>query len=50
MRPHTEGVLETSLYVSDLEASRRFYEEVFGFRLISDLMVCQRLAHLALNP
>jgi catechol 2,3-dioxygenase-like lactoylglutathione lyase family enzyme len=31
MRPPLEGVLETSLYVSDLEVSQRFYSEVFGF-------------------
>jgi catechol 2,3-dioxygenase-like lactoylglutathione lyase family enzyme len=36
MRPKTEGILESSLYVSDLARSIRFYETVFGFRMISD--------------
>jgi catechol 2,3-dioxygenase-like lactoylglutathione lyase family enzyme len=31
MRPPLEDVLETSLYVSDLEVSQRFYSDVFGF-------------------
>jgi catechol 2,3-dioxygenase-like lactoylglutathione lyase family enzyme len=36
MRPKTEGILESSLYVSDLPRSIHFYESIFGFRLISD--------------
>ncbi len=36
MRPKTHGILETSLYVSDLPRSVRFYEETFGFGVISD--------------
>jgi catechol 2,3-dioxygenase-like lactoylglutathione lyase family enzyme len=32
--PPLQGVLETSLYVDDLERSARFYEEVFGFDVI----------------
>jgi catechol 2,3-dioxygenase-like lactoylglutathione lyase family enzyme len=36
MRPKTEGILESSLYVSDLPRSVRFYEDTFGFRVISD--------------
>lgn len=36
MRPNTEGILESSLYVSDLAASRQFYEKIFGFEVISD--------------
>jgi catechol 2,3-dioxygenase-like lactoylglutathione lyase family enzyme len=36
MRPNTEGILESSLYVTDLARSVRFYEEIFGFRVISD--------------
>ena len=36
MAPATGGILESSLYVSDVQASRRFYETIFGFRLISD--------------
>jgi catechol 2,3-dioxygenase-like lactoylglutathione lyase family enzyme len=36
MRPETGGILESSLYVSDLPRSIRFYEETFGFPVISD--------------
>ena len=36
MRPKTEGILESSLYVDDLARSIRFYEEIFGFAVISD--------------
>jgi catechol 2,3-dioxygenase-like lactoylglutathione lyase family enzyme len=36
MRPRTDGILESSLYVSDLSRSVRFYQEVFGFPVISD--------------
>ena len=36
MRPKTDGILESSLYVSDVPRSVRFYEETFGFRVISD--------------
>jgi catechol 2,3-dioxygenase-like lactoylglutathione lyase family enzyme len=36
MRPMTQGILESSLYVSDLTRSIRFYESIFGFRVISD--------------
>ena len=36
MRPKTDGVLESSLYVSDLPRSMRFYQEIFGFPVISD--------------
>lgn len=36
MRPKIHGILETSLYVSDLPRSVRFYEETFGFGVISD--------------
>ena len=32
--PSATGVLETALYVDDLERSGRFYEGVFGFRLL----------------
>lgn len=31
MRPEVEGVLETALYVSDLDRSERFYRRLFGF-------------------
>ena len=36
MGPKTGGILESSLYVSDLARSVRFYQEVFGFSVISD--------------
>ena len=29
--PPLDGILETALYVSDLEASKAFYERVLGF-------------------
>jgi hypothetical protein len=31
--PKTHGILESSLYVSDVSRSVRFYEETFGFRV-----------------
>ena len=36
MRPKTDGILESSLYVSDVARSIRFYEEIFGFRVIKN--------------
>jgi catechol 2,3-dioxygenase-like lactoylglutathione lyase family enzyme len=36
MRPNTDGILESSLYVNDVSRSVRFYEETFGFRVISE--------------
>jgi catechol 2,3-dioxygenase-like lactoylglutathione lyase family enzyme len=36
MCPKTDGILESSLYVSDLPRSIRFYQETFGFSVISD--------------
>ena len=36
MIPPTAGILESSLYVADVGASARFYEKIFGFRVISD--------------
>lgn len=36
MHPKSDGILESSLYVSDLPRSVRFYEETFGFRVITD--------------
>jgi catechol 2,3-dioxygenase-like lactoylglutathione lyase family enzyme len=39
--PALTGVLETSLYVDDLERSARFYEDVFEFqRLTGDARFC----------
>ncbi len=34
--PKTGGILETSLYVRDVAISARFYQKIFGFRVISD--------------
>jgi catechol 2,3-dioxygenase-like lactoylglutathione lyase family enzyme len=36
MHPRTEGILESSLYVDDVDNAARFYEKIFGFRIISD--------------
>jgi catechol 2,3-dioxygenase-like lactoylglutathione lyase family enzyme len=36
MHPRSEGILESSLYVNDVAASARFYEKIFGFRIISN--------------
>jgi len=36
MLPKIDGILESSLYVSDLPRSVIFYEETLGFRLISE--------------
>src|SRR5215472_5413693 len=36
MPPKTAGILESSLYVADVPAAVRFYEKIFGFRVISD--------------
>jgi catechol 2,3-dioxygenase-like lactoylglutathione lyase family enzyme len=36
MRPTTDGILESSLYVSDVPRSVRFYNETFGFSVISE--------------
>jgi len=36
MCPKTNGILESSLYVSDVARSTRFYQETFGFRIINE--------------
>ncbi len=36
MHPNTEGILESSLYVTDVAGSAHFYEKIFGFQVISD--------------
>jgi len=36
MRPKTDGILESSLYVSDLARSVYFYQDIFGFSVISE--------------
>jgi catechol 2,3-dioxygenase-like lactoylglutathione lyase family enzyme len=39
--PRTSGVLETSLYVTDLDRSCDFYQRVFGFeRFVHDGRMC----------
>ena len=36
MPPTADGILESSLYVSDVSRSVRFYQETFGFAVISE--------------
>jgi catechol 2,3-dioxygenase-like lactoylglutathione lyase family enzyme len=36
MHPKIDGILESSLYVSDVSRSVRFYQQTFGFPVISD--------------
>lgn len=36
MPPKSDGILESSLYVSDVAVSAQFFEKIFGFRVISD--------------
>ena len=36
MPPKIDGILESSLYVSDVPRSVRFYQETFGFTVISE--------------
>ena len=36
MPPALEGILESSLYVSDVMRSVEFYKRIFGFEVISD--------------
>ena len=39
--PRVTGILETCLYVADVERSARFYERLFGFeRMVSDEHFC----------
>ena len=63
MRPKLQGVLETALYVDDVERAAEFYQRLFGFeRMAGDarlqalsvlgkqvLLVCKRGASLALG-
>jgi catechol 2,3-dioxygenase-like lactoylglutathione lyase family enzyme len=35
MHPKTEGILESSLYVTDVARSAQFYGHIFGFQVIS---------------
>ena len=34
--PNVNGVIETALYVEDIERAGRFYEGLFGFRLLME--------------
>ena len=36
MRPKTAGILESCLYVTDLARSIHFYQDTFGFSVLSD--------------
>jgi catechol 2,3-dioxygenase-like lactoylglutathione lyase family enzyme len=36
MHPNIEGILESSLYVTDVARSAQFYEKIFGFQVISN--------------
>jgi len=36
MHPQIDGILESSLYVSDVPRSVRFYQETFGFTVIAE--------------
>ena len=39
--PRVAGILETCLYVSDMEKSAQFYERIFGFRrMLSNERIC----------
>ena len=40
MRPKTEGILESSLYVDDVGRSAQFYERISGFGLSATLAGC----------
>ena len=37
MHPKVDGILESSLYVSDVLRSVRFYQDTFGFQVVSEL-------------
>ena len=50
MCPKTDGILESSLYVSDVGRSVRFYEEVFGFRVINEFGELSPLVDLIQQP
>jgi catechol-2,3-dioxygenase len=44
--PHITGILETSLYVSDLHRAAQFYQQIFGF---SQMFADDRLCALAVD-
>ena len=40
-RPKVDGILETAIYVEDLERAVRFYQDLFGFEtLLSEERMC----------
>src|SRR5260370_1946829 len=45
--PRINGILETSLYVDDLERSVRFYQTIFGFEVIDS---GNRLCAMGVGP
>ena len=45
-QPVLQSILETALYVDDLDRARRFYEQVFGLTV---LVVSERLCALDVN-
>ncbi len=44
--PAVDGILETALYVDDVQRSLRFYQSLFGF---ASLVVADRLVALAIR-
>lgn len=41
MKPAVDGILESALYVEDLNRSKEFYETIFGFEtLLCDQRIC----------
>ena len=45
--PRLDGILETALYVEDLDRSVRFYQSLFGFEVVAS---GERLIALAAGP
>src|SRR6516164_5874152 len=45
--PKLNGILETAVYVDDLQRSTRFYEDIFGFEVIDS---GDRLCALGIGP
>jgi catechol 2,3-dioxygenase-like lactoylglutathione lyase family enzyme len=45
--PAIGGILETALYVDDVERSREFYERLFGFQAVA---AGERLTAMAVGP
>ena len=45
--PKLNGILETALYVDDLNRSRKFYKDIFGFEVMDS---GERLCALGVQP